>query len=66
LFEVSQYLDAAIAEIDNRLGRGYASAHPQLIAAFMQTCAIDSVAGVLEREICVLATTIADAIREAA
>jgi hypothetical protein len=64
LAETGHYLDAAIVEIDNRLGRGYASEHPQLIAAFMQTCAIDSVAGTLEREIRDLAETIAQAIRE--
>jgi hypothetical protein len=58
LTEARHYLDAAISEIDNRLGRGYASEHPQLIAAFMQTCAIEAVAGTLEREICYLANAI--------
>jgi hypothetical protein len=61
----TQYLTRAIEAIDLQLGRGYAIEHPQLIAAFMQTCAIDSVAGPLERGISHLTETIAQAIREA-
>jgi hypothetical protein len=61
---VREYLVKAIETIDLQLGHGYASEHPQLIAAFMQTCAIDSVAGTLEREISYLTETIAQAIRE--
>ena len=60
----TQYLARAIEAIDLQLGRGYASEHPQLITAFMQTCAIDSVAGTLECEISHLTETIAQAIRE--
>jgi hypothetical protein len=66
LTEAGHYLTAAIAEIDKQLGRGYASEHPQLIAAFMQACAIEAVAGTLEREIRDLAETVAQAIRESA
>jgi hypothetical protein len=62
----AQYLARAIEAIDLQLGHGYASEHPQLIAAFVQTCAIDSVAGTLEREINQLTETIAQAIRESA
>jgi hypothetical protein len=64
--EVGQHLDAAVAEIDNRFGRGYAIEHPQLIAAFMQACAVESVASTFEREISHLTETIAQAIRESA
>lgn len=35
------YLDHAIIDIDKRLGQGYAKAHPELVAAYMQTAAID-------------------------
>jgi hypothetical protein len=64
LDEARHYLDAAIAEIDSRFGSGYAIKHPQFIAAFMQTCAIEAVAGTLEREMSYLAETIANAIHE--
>jgi hypothetical protein len=60
-----EYLAKAIEVID-LLGRGYAIKHPQLVAAFMQTCAIDSIAGTLEREMSYLAETIARAIQESA
>lgn len=36
-----EYLVAAIDSIDNRLGKGYAKAHPDLIGAFMRTSAQD-------------------------
>jgi hypothetical protein len=35
------YLMNAIEDIDKRLGRGYAKAHPELIGAYMQTAAVD-------------------------
>ena len=35
------YLKAAIEKIDNRLGREYAKNHPELIGAFIISCAID-------------------------
>ena len=62
----TQYLARAIEAIDLQLGRGYAMEHPQLIAAFMQTCAIDFVAGTLERELSYLANAVAEAIRASA
>ena len=34
-----EYLHSAIDNIDARLGAGYAKAHPELIAGFMQTAA---------------------------
>lgn len=35
------YLSYAIADIDKHLGKGYAAKHPELIAAYMKTAAID-------------------------
>jgi hypothetical protein len=35
------YLYAAVEKIDDQLGKGYAAKHPELIAAFMQTCVAD-------------------------
>jgi hypothetical protein len=37
----NEYLLSAIDHIDAKLGAGYAAKHPELIAAFMQTSAID-------------------------
>jgi hypothetical protein len=34
------FLDHAIKDIDDYLGKGYAAKHPELIAAYMQTAAI--------------------------
>jgi hypothetical protein len=46
-----EYLREAIERIDLRLGHGYAKAHPELIAAFMQTAALDFGAAVIARAI---------------
>ncbi|MDV6345186.1 hypothetical protein [Nitrosomonas sp. Is37] len=35
------YLNYAARAIDTRLGDGYASKHPELVAAFMQVCVQD-------------------------
>jgi hypothetical protein len=35
------YLRKAITHIDNRFGKGYAQAHPKLVATFMQTAAME-------------------------
>ena len=53
-----EYLHSAIDCVDARLGKGYTRAHPELIAAFMQTAAIDFAAGVLARAIEAVADTI--------
>lgn len=37
----ASYFSAAVREIDDRFGDGYAEKHPELIAAFMRTAAID-------------------------
>ena len=41
------WLTAAIRRIDEELGEGYAKAHPELVAAFMRTCAVDYAVGSL-------------------
>ena len=45
------YLDAAIIAIDARFGDGFARIHPELIAAYMQTCAMDAGTAVVARAI---------------
>jgi hypothetical protein len=46
-----EYLLSAVDHIDLKLGKGYAKAHPELIAAFMQTSALDFGAAVIARAI---------------
>jgi hypothetical protein len=46
-----EYLCEAMQCIDRRLGKGYAKAHPELIAAFIQTAAIDMGTAVIARAI---------------
>jgi hypothetical protein len=35
------YFHAAIHDIDEKFGDGYAKSHPELVGAFMRTCAAD-------------------------
>jgi hypothetical protein len=46
-----EYLCEAMQRIDRRLGKGYAKAHPELIAAFIQTAANDMGTAVIARAI---------------
>ena len=39
-----EYMNKAVISIDNKFGDGYAKSHPELIAAFMQTSALDYLA----------------------
>src|SRR5262249_19844770 len=61
------YMRQAIEDIDDVLGKGYAKAHPELIAAYMQTAAIDMGGAVIARAIEITikqaAGTIYDAIK---
>jgi hypothetical protein len=41
----NEYLSTAIKEIDTSFGEGYAKTHPELVGAYIQTCAIDFAAG---------------------
>jgi hypothetical protein len=43
------YMGQAIDDIDDKLGDGYASKHPELIAAYMQTAAIDLGSAIIAR-----------------
>ncbi len=43
------YMREAIRYIDMQLGEGYAKKHPELIGAFMQTCASDYACMVADR-----------------
>jgi hypothetical protein len=36
-----EYLRAGVRTIDKQFGDGYAREHPELVAAYMKTCAID-------------------------
>ena len=45
------YLSEAVKSIDQTFGEGYAKEHPELVGAFIQTCAIDFLAGWLAQEI---------------
>lgn len=47
----NSYLMEAIASIDKALGAGYAAAHPELIASFIQASALDFGASILARAI---------------
>ncbi len=36
-----EYLDAAVLDIDEKFGSGFAKSHPELVAAYMTTAALD-------------------------
>ena len=37
----AEYMSGAIREIDAKFGEGYAKKHPELVAAFINSCAMD-------------------------
>jgi hypothetical protein len=43
------FLSHAIKDIDATLGEGFAKKHPELIAAYIQTCAIDLGTAIIAR-----------------
>jgi len=45
------YLLRAVEIIDGCLGKGYAKKHPELIAAYLLTCAVDCGASMIARAI---------------
>ena len=47
----NEYLRFAVHDIDDELGPGYAKNHPELIAAFMETAAIELSAAVIARAV---------------
>lgn len=46
-----EYLREGARLIDDRFGSGYAMKHPELVAAFLQTCAIDFATGILAQKL---------------
>ena len=46
-----QYLNNAISDVDELLGDGYAKKHPELLGAYMQTCALDFGCSIVAHEI---------------
>lgn len=46
-----EYMTKAIRDIDELLGKGYAKQHPELIATYMQTAAIDFGTAIITRAI---------------
>jgi hypothetical protein len=57
-----EYLYSAIADINGRLGEGYAEAHPELVGAYIQTAALDYGASMISRAIEIAGETISDAL----
>lgn len=45
------YMLEAVNDIDKIFGKGYAKEHPELVGAFIQTCAIDYLATRLESQL---------------
>jgi hypothetical protein len=60
-----EYMRCAIHDIDTTFGKGYAKAHPELIAAYMQTASVDMAGAVIARAIDRAVREVAEAIREA-
>jgi hypothetical protein len=50
-YSADYYLECAVKSIDAKLGEGFAKKHPELIAAFMQTCAIDFGLSIISRSV---------------
>jgi len=46
----AQWMRAAVEEIDNMFGNGYAAKHPELVSGFIQSAALDQ-AGMYLRSI---------------
>jgi hypothetical protein len=46
-----EYMRAAVRDIDEVFGAGYAKAHPELVGQYMLTCAADFGAAVIARDI---------------
>jgi hypothetical protein len=46
-----EYLWRAIEDIDKRLGKGYAKAHPELIAAYMQAASTDCAGAIIAQQV---------------
>jgi hypothetical protein len=60
----NEYLMSAIDHIDQQLGNDYAKQHPELIATFMQTSAIDLGTAVIARAVESLSNSLVGALNE--
>ena len=52
------YMLKAISDIDELLGKGYAKQHPELIAAYLQSAALDFGAAIIARAIETLSSAV--------
>jgi hypothetical protein len=50
-YTAAEYLNAAVIEIDEKFGDGYAKKNPELIAAYMNTAALDYGSAIIARSI---------------
>ncbi len=46
-----EYMEDSIKYIDRLFGEGYAKQHPELVGAFIQTCALDYLSNRLEIQV---------------
>ena len=58
------WMNRAVAAIDEKFGDGFARAHPELVGAYMQTCALDFMASFSTSELSGALERIADALDE--
>ena len=56
----SKYMRQAVASIDEQFGDGYAKAHPELVAAFVQAASRDFLAAVLHDHVVSALYAVAD------
>ena len=63
---VAKYLKAAVMSIDEEFGKGYAVANPVLIGAFIQACAVDVLANILQDDVGAPLNEIAEPLRDIA
>ena len=63
---IAEYLREGIDSIDDLLGEGYAKAHPELLGAFIQACAADVHANVLQDDVGGPLDALADPLRQIA
>lgn len=57
---IAMYLDYAVERIDAVFGHGYAKDHPELVGAFIRSCADDFATGMLDNGIDNLVNAISD------
>jgi hypothetical protein len=58
------YFHSAVRTIDESFGEGYAAKHPELVGAYMKTCAADLHTSTMAQQVSNALHAIANAIRE--